>query len=201
MGKVYSTICRRRTIRRFQNRSIPENIITKLANAARLAPSCSNIQPCEFIVVDNPQMVDQIFSCLRWASYIEPAGNPPKGERPVLYIVALINVRLKKKGGESDVAAAIQNILLTAWEEGIGSCWLQSINCKQIKTLLRIPHYLNVNSIIALGYPNEQPVVEIARESAIKYWKDKDGVIHVPKRTLKDVIHRNIYGHCHSSDT
>ncbi|MBN2029900.1 nitroreductase family protein [bacterium] len=198
MGKVYRTICNRRTIRRFQNKVIPKDLLTKFINAARLAPSSGNIQPCEFIVVDNPKMLNAIFPCLRWAAYIEPDGNPPKGERPVAYIVALINVQLRKKGGEEDVAAAIENIILTACEEGIGSCWLHSIDRKQIKNLLQIPHHLNVNSIVALGYPNEQPVVDVPQSSSIRYWKDHDGVIHVPKRTLEEIIHRNIYGHNHT---
>jgi len=195
MGKVYSIICKRRTIRRFQDKVIPENILTKLINAARLAPSSSNIQPSEFIVIDDTQVVDAIFPYLKWAAYIEPAGDPPKGERPVAYIVAVINVRLKKKGGEADVAAAIENILLTACEENIGSCWIHSVDRKEIKKLLRIPHHLDVNSVIALGYPNEQPVVEIAQKSVIKYWKDEDGVIHVPKRILKEIMHRNTYNY------
>ena len=126
-----------------------------------------------------------------------------KGEEYAYHIcdiVALINVHLKKRGGEVDVSAAIENILLTACEEGIGSCWIHSVDRKQIKKLLRIPHHLKVNSIIALGYPNENPVVEIAQKSAIHYWKDENGIIHVPKRSLKEVIHINVYGNHHLSE-
>jgi len=193
MASVYGTICQRRTIRRFQKKPISEEMLVKLVNAARLAPSGANIQPCEYIIVNNEQLVDKLFTCLKWAGYIAPAGNPPEGERPVSYIVVLIDVNRKKKGGEVDAAAGIENILLAAWEMGIGSCWLGSIDRKQIKKLLRIPHHLKVDSLVALGYPNELPVVEDAQDS-IKYWKDKEDVLHVPKRKLEEILHRNRYG-------
>lgn len=193
MRSVYEIVCQRRTIRRFQEKSLPEEVLLKLVNAARLAPSGANIQPCEFIIVNDRQLIDALFPCLKWAGYIAPAGNPLAGERPVAYIVVLVDIHRKKKGGEVDAAAGIENILLTAWEEGIGSCWLESINRKQIKKILKIPHHLVVNSVVALGYPKEQPVLEKFRGS-IKYWKDKGGVLHVPKRKLEDIVHKNRYG-------
>lgn len=193
MATVYEVICQRRTIRRFQDKAVPEEVLLKLVNAARLAPSGANMQPCEFVIVTDSKLRDALFSCLRWAGYIAPAGNPPPGERPTAYIVVLIDVHRKKKGGEVDAAAGIENMLLTAWEEGVGSCWLGAINRKQIKKVLRIPHHLNVDSVVALGYPNEQPVLEETEES-IKYWKDGEGILHVPKRKLEEVIHKNGYG-------
>ena len=193
MSGIYETICQRRSIRRFQNKPISEDILKKLVNAARLAPSGANIQPCVYIIVNDPVMVDRLFPCLKWAGYIAPAGNPPEGERPVAYIIVMIDLHRKKKGGEVDAAAGIENILLAAWEEGIGSCWLGAIDVKQIKTIFKIPHHLAVNSAIALGYANEQPLVEDAQES-IKYWKDENGVLHVPKRRLENIVFKNRYG-------
>ena len=193
MAHVYDAICQRRTVRRFTQKVIPFSVLEKLVNCARLAPSGANIQPCEYIVVDNTDLVQKIFPCLRWAGYIAPAGNPPDGERPTAYIVVLVDLHRKKKGGEVDAAAAIQNILLCAWEEKIGTCWLGSIERKQISRLLGIPHHYRLDSVVALGYPNEQPIIEDATGS-IKYWKDGQGVLHVPKRPLEHVIHRNTFG-------
>lgn len=193
MGIVYNTICQRRTIRRFQQKPLSEEMLIKFVNAARLAPSASNIQPCEYVIVNDKELLNEIFPFLRWAGYIAPAGDPAGNERPVAYIVVLVNISRQKKGGEIDAAAGIENILLAAWEEGIGSCWLGSIDRKQITKVLRIPHYLKINSIIALGYPNEQPVIEDARGS-IKYWKNEQGILHVPKRKLEEVCYKNGYG-------
>ncbi|MFH1941332.1 MAG: nitroreductase family protein [bacterium] len=193
MSNIYDVVCCRRTIRRFKNTPLPEELFIKLINAARLAPSGANLQPCEYLVIDEPHLVDSVFSCLKWAGYIAPAGNPPPGKRPVSYIVVLIDLYRKKKGGSVDAAAAIENMLLTAWGEGVGSCWLGSIDRKRIKKMLRIPHHLDVNSVVALGYPDEQPRLEESDHS-VKYWKDKNGVLHVPKRKLEDLCHRNGYG-------
>ena len=180
-------------IRRFTDQRLSEDVLLKLVDAARLAPSGANIQPCEYVIVDESLLVDTIFPCLKWAGYIAPAGNPPADERPVAYIVVLIDLHRKKKGGEIDAAAGIENILLAAWEEGIGSCWIGSVHRKKVKKILRIPHHLEVNSIIALGYCNETPVVEEMKDK-IKYWKDDEGVLHVPKRKLADIVHKNRYG-------
>ena len=91
-----------------------------------------------------------------------------------------------------DAAAAVENILLTAWDEGVGTCWLKSVDRQRVREMLSIPGDVTVDSVIALGYPNEQPVVE-ETQGSIKYWKDEEGVLHVPKRSVEEVFHRNGY--------
>ncbi|MDI6783921.1 MAG: nitroreductase family protein [bacterium] len=205
---VYDAILTRRTIRRYQQKPIDEKILEKLINAARVAPSAANLQPCEYIIVNEKSIVDRIFPCLKWAGYIAPAGNPPEGERPVAYIIVLLNRTWRKEGGEVDAAAAIENILLTALEEGIASCWLGSVDRAQVRQILSIPDYCIIDSVIALGYPNEQSVVEemfipspstslringVEGQDSVKYWKDDSGLFHVPKRKLGTILHKNKY--------
>lgn len=192
MGKVYDTICQRRTVRRFQQKQVPENLLKKLVNAARLAPSASNLQPCEFIVVNKPNLLDAIFPSLKWAGSIAPKGNPAENERPTAYILVLINLHKRKKRGEVDAASAIENILLAACEEKLGSCWIGSLERKKIKKLFRIPHYLVLDSVVALGYAGEKPRQEDMDQS-VSYWKDEQGVLHVPKRRLEDICFINGY--------
>ncbi len=189
----YDKILERRTIRRFKQKPLSPDVLFKLVNAARLAPSGANKQPCEFIIVDDKRLGNSLFEHLKWAGYIAPAGNPQKSERPVAYIIVLVNINRKKKGGEVDAAAAIQSLLLAAWEFGIGSCWIGSVDRKKVISLLHIPHHYHVDSVVALGYPEEHPVVEEGMDS-VKYWKDEDGVLHVPKRKIEDVLHRNGFG-------
>ena len=191
--QTYESIIQRRTIRRFKQDPIQQDDLIKLINGARLAPSGANKQPCEFIIVDHPPLRNALFDTLKWAGYIAPKGNPQEGEHPVAYIVILININRKKKGGEVDAAAAIENILLTAWDMGIGSCWIGSVDRKKVKALLHIPHHFHVDSVVALGYPGENPVLEELSDS-VKYWKDGANVLHVPKRKLEDVMHRNGFG-------
>lgn len=189
---VYATVLRRRSIRRFKKKKIPLRLLNKLINAARLAPSAANLQPCEFIVVDKGEIVDRVFSTLRWAGYIRPEGNPPQGCEPVAYIACLINRRKKPLAAEADVAAAVENILLVATDEGLGSCWIGAIDKAKLNSILNIPKYCELKYILALGYPDERPNLDKLKDS-IKYWKDNRGKLHVPKRSLKEILHRNTY--------
>ena len=189
---VYNVALKRRSIRCFKKRKISFNILKRLINVARVAPSVANLQPCEFIVVDKKETLKIIFSTLKWARYISPKGNPPRGKEPTAYIVALFNRRKSPLYAEVDIAVAIENILLVAQDEGLGSCWLGTIDKAKIRNILKIPKYCEAKYVLALGYPDERPKVERLRNS-VKYWKDGNGLLHVPKRSLKEILHRNAY--------
>jgi len=189
---VYKAIISRRTIRRFKQKSIPKAVLKRLINAARLAPSAANLQPLQFIIITDPDICAKIFTTLGWAGYIAPLGTPAPDKRPVAYIVVLLDkIKAQVKYAAYDIGAAVENILLAAWEQGIGSCWMQAINRKRIKGILNISKYFRLDSIIPLGYPDESPIVEEFKGS-IKYWKDKQGNLHVPKRSLYQIIHKTI---------
>ncbi len=188
---VYETILKRRTIRRFQSKPVPYQVLEKMADAGRLAPSAANLQPCEFLIVDEPDTVSKVFDTLKWAAYVTPAGNPPEGRRPVAYIILLINQE-KNRDGAVDAAAAIENMILTGLEEGVASCWLASVDRSQLAKILNVPDNCRIDSVIALGYPDQENQAEDFSGS-VKYWLDEKGNFHVPKRSLKDVLHRNTY--------
>ncbi len=189
---VYQTILKRRSIRRFKQTAISLRILKKMVNSARLAPSSANRQPCEYIIVNDQSLLDSVFATLRWAGYIAPAGDPPEGQRPVAYLVTLVNTRIRKYNYQWDVGASMENMILTALEEKIGSCWIGSINRKRLRKILGVPTYLTIDSVLALGYPNEKPVLEKMKDS-IRYWKDRKGRLHVPKRKLSQILHYNKY--------
>lgn len=168
----YDVIISRRSIRQFKAEHIPREDLERMINAARLAPSAANLQPLEFVVVENKKICEKIFPCLKWAAYIAPEGNPKIGQEPTAYIIVLVNNEIRDKGFEWDSGAGVENILLTAWEKGIGSCWLISVDKKRVRTILNIPRHLKIDSVIALGYPAEKPLVKEYLDS-VKYWKDK----------------------------
>ncbi|MGC8832144.1 MAG: nitroreductase family protein [Thermoproteota archaeon] len=191
---VYEAAVSRRTIRRFAQKPIPMQVLKRVLNAARLAPSGGNVQPCEYVLVTEKSLLDKVFRTLRWAMYIAPQGTPKEGEKPVAYIVVLVNTRRKAEGGEVDCAAAIENMILVAWEEGIGACWMASIDREKLREILAIPDYCKVCFVVALGYKAEEPVVEDMKGEDVKYWRDENGVLHVPKRRLEDIVFANAYG-------
>ena len=189
---TYELIIQRRTIRRFKQEPVPEKLLSKLVNAGRLAPSGANLQPLEFIIVNDIDLVNEVFPALKWAGYIAPAGNPPEGKRPMAYVIVLINTDIKSQNGEVDAAAAIENMILVALEQGVGSCWLGAIDRDRLRAMFKIPKIYQIDSVLALGYPDESPELEDAEDS-IKYWKDEQGVLHVPKRKISDIIHYNSF--------
>jgi len=185
-------ITSRRSIRQFESKSIPGEILEKIVDAGRLAPSAANLQPLSFIIADAPEVRDRIFPCLKWAAYIQPAGNPKPGREPRAYVIVLVDKRIREKMYEYDVGAAVENMALCAWGEGIASCWLISIDKPALRTILEVPDPIEIDSVLALGYPAEVSVVEDFRDSP-RYWKDDAGTFHVPKRKLTSVLHHNRY--------
>ncbi|MCM8764836.1 MAG: nitroreductase family protein [Candidatus Omnitrophica bacterium] len=184
------SIKKRRTIRRFLQKPISFDVLKELIDAARLAPSGGNLQPWEFLVIDDEKLLEPVFSTLAWAAYLGPEGRPKEGEKPVAYIIVLHNKKLKSFTPQADFGAAIENILLAAVDRGIGSCWIGSVQREKLAEILKIPVDYSIEYVIALGYPAETAIAEDAKES-LKYWRDKDGVHHVPKRRLEEILHHN----------
>ncbi len=189
---LYDLILSRRTIRQFKSDPVARAVLEQLVNAARLAPSAANLQPLEFVVVDKEEVRRQLFPCLKWAGYIAPEGDPKPGQEPVAYIIVVVNLKVRKRDYEHDAGAAVENMILAAWEKGIGSCWIKSVESVKVAEVLKIPGKYEVDSVLALGYPAEKPLVEEMKNSP-KYWKDEEGRLHVPKRKLNSIIHYNSF--------
>ncbi len=189
---IYEAAISRRSIRLFKDMPISREILERCVNAARLAPSASNMQPLEYIAIDDDQLLPQVFSTLKWAAYISPVGNPPQGRRPKAYIIILKNRDIGVPSSVYDVGTAMENIILVALEEGIGSCPVASVDRDKLRQTLAIPSGYEIPLVLALGYPDESPIVE-SFDGSVKYWKDQDGVLHVPKKKLEIVLHWNSF--------
>jgi len=198
---VYEAIEKRRSVRKFQQKPIPYPVLEKLLNASRLAPSGGNLQAWEFIIIDAPDLCAKVFPLTSWASYFGTEGSPKEGERPVAYAVFLNNKIRNKHIPLSiwlaDISAAIENLILAAVEEGIGTCWLGSMQVKKVQMenlvkLLSVPETHSLEFLVALGYPAQaNQTEEIENDGSIKYHTDQQGVIRVPKRKLEHILHRN----------
>jgi nitroreductase len=185
---TYELILGRRTVRKFKQEKIKQESLEKMVNAARLAPSGANRQPLKYVIVNDEKTVQAIFEQVNWAAYIAPEGTPKKNEQPTSFIAVLADTNISQGGYELEAGAAIQSILLVAKEEGIGSCWMASINRPNIMEILKLnDDSLKLIMVIALGYESEMPITE-DEEGSIKYYKDEAGVLHVPKRKLEDVL-------------
>ncbi|HEY4696126.1 MAG TPA: nitroreductase family protein [Candidatus Hydromicrobium sp.] len=189
--EIYNTIISRRTIRKFKQKPIELLILKKLVNAGRLAPSAGNLQPLEYIITVDKAAKEKIFPYVRWAHYIAPEGNPGESEKPMAYIIILINKEnLLVPYYKYDVGASAENITLAALEEGVGCCWIGSFDRKKIEYILKVPREYSADLVLALGYPLENPqYYDIEKDKSIRYHKDTSGRLHVPKRKLDDIVH------------
>ena len=184
---IEDAIYKRRTIRRFKQEPIPIEILKKLIDFARVAPMGSNIQSIEFIIVNDLEIREKLFPLVKWAAFLPVKERTPETDkRPTAYIIVLVNTKIKNNA-DFDVGAAVENILLGAVKFGIGSCWMGSIDRDKIRDLFLIPEHYDIKHVISLGFPDEKSVMESYKDS-FKYWKDNEKVMHVPKRSLDDII-------------
>ena len=182
-------IRKNRSYRRFRQQvPIEAETLRELVDLARLSASAGNMQPLRYILSCDPEKNALIFPSLAWARYIENWPGPPEGERPSAYIIVLED----KQGDHPlhcDHGIAAQSILLGATERGLGGCIIGAINKLNLRNVLSIPVRYDILLVIALGKPKENVVVEMLQpEGSIKYWRDGEGVHHVPKRSLDDII-------------
>lgn len=187
---IKEAIRARRTIRKYKQERIPLSVLKELVDGARLAPSASNRQPLEYLIVEETTLLEPVFRTLGWAGYIKPHGTPKEGEKPVAYIVILVNSDLGSSWDKHDIGASVQNILLGAREYGIGCCWFGSVNRDKLREIFNISEKYIIDSVISLGYAAEKSVV-VDEQGSIKYYKDENGVLYVPKRRLDDIMHVN----------
>jgi nitroreductase len=181
-------IYKRRTIRRFKQDPIPLETLKKLVDYARVAPMAKNVQALDFIIVENLEVRKKLFPLVGWAGSLpQDQRTPEEGREPTAYIILLVNNNIKPAYVDFDVGAAAENILLGAVTFGLGSCWMGNVRFQKLKALLEIPDFYVIKQVISLGIPDEESMMEPFSDS-FKYWKDEKGNIHVPKRTLDDVI-------------
>lgn len=182
-------ITKNRSYRRFyEDVPITTAQLRDWVNLARLSASAANRQPLKFVLSADPERNARIFPCLRWAGYLPEWGGPAEGERPAAYIIILGDTRISANPGV-DPGIAAQSILLGAVEAGYGGCILGAIDRDALRAELALPEHLDILLVLALGKPKETVVIEpVGADGDIRYWRDAQGVHHVPKRALEELI-------------
>ena len=177
-----------RSYRRFyEEKRIEPEVLRELVDLARLSPSAANLQPLKYIVSADPESNSRVFPALAWAGYLTDWPGPADGERPSAYIIVLGDTKITKNFG-CDHGIAAQSIMLGAAEKGLGGCMIGSIDRQRLREALSIPDRYEILLVLALGYPKEKVVLEdVGPDGDIRYYRDSEGVHHVPKRRLCDV--------------
>jgi len=185
---IKDLIFKNRSYRRFdESVKISIEQLKRWVDLARLSASGRNTQPLKYILSTDSEKNEKIFSALGWAAYLKDWDGPVEGERPSAYIVQLLDTAIGTNFFCDD-GIAMQSILLGAVEEDFGGCIFRTINKLKLMELLNIPDQYQIINVIALGKPIEKVVIEEMKDGDFKYWRDEDGVHHVPKRSLKGIV-------------
>lgn len=141
---TFECIGKRRDIRSYMKKNVPDNAIKKIIEAGRLAPSAMNSQPWHFIVIKNKLTLKELGAYCLSGRFIVDAS----------FAVVVVTDPLNK-WHEIDGARAVQNMALAGWNEGVGCCWIGAIDREKVKEKLNIPGNLHILTILPFGYPEE----------------------------------------------
>lgn len=140
----------RRSVRSYDSRPVPEDVLATVLEAGRIAPSANNYQPWHFIVVTDPAKRKGL-SEGRWAGFLT--------ESPVV-IVGCGNKKKSPEWFAVDTTIALQTMVLAATNEGLGTCWIGSFYPDRVAKLLNVPDDFEVVAMLALGYPKDEKDLE-----------------------------------------
>lgn len=189
MTMIYDLMLKNRTYRRFyQDEAVSHSELMELVELARLSSCGGNMQSLKYILSSESAGNEQIFAHIKWAGYLKEWHGPEEGEKPAAYIIMLRDKEISSNPFW-DHGIAAQSMLLGAVEKGLGGCMFGNINRKGLAEALQIPERYEILMVIALGKPKEiVKLEELGEDGNVKYWRDEDGVHHVPKRKLEDLV-------------
>ncbi|MDR2055473.1 MAG: nitroreductase family protein [Desulfovibrio sp.] len=178
-----------RTCRRFEeDRPLGMADLEWLVECARLAPSARNAQTLRFTLVSQGETCQKLFSLTRWAGALKDWGGPHPGERPTAFIAIL----MPENGNNLvcfDVGIAAQTMQLAATSRGWGCCMIQSFDRTAVPELLKIPSGMQVALVLGFGVAKEtRRIAPMPADGSFAYWRDAQGVHHVPKRGLSELV-------------
>ncbi|MCA1756769.1 MAG: nitroreductase family protein [Bacteroidales bacterium] len=181
-------VLKTRSYRRFeQGTAVIREDLERLVNLARLTASAANRQPLKYLLFNSAEDCNSIFPSVMWAGYLTQWDGPAEGERPSAYIIIVGDTMITKQFGV-DPGIAAQTIMLGATERGLGGCMIASFKKEEIREFTRLSERYEILLVLALGKPVERVTLESVKDDNIKYWRDEQGVHHVPKRSLGDIV-------------
>ena len=194
----------RRSVKEYSSREVSKEVLFRILEAGRWAPSAHNAQPWRFIVIKDSALKHKIAVDMtrRWNEDLSKNGIPKEqreslikasvdqfGNAPIIIVACLAmegmdeypddqRKKIENVMAVQSVAAAIENVLLAAHGEGLGSCWFCApLFCPDIvRKTLKIPTHIAPQALITLGYPANKPNPP-------------------PRKPLEDIIHQDCWGH------
>lgn len=147
-NEVFDAVRTVLAVREYSEREIPADVLRRIVEAGRLTASGSNVQPWHFILVREREHLRKLGSLVRTGPYVVNAQ------------AAIIVAYEKAKGsiGISDASRAVQSMILTAWDEGVGSNWTGFSDLDHVRSEFGLPETYAVVAVMPLGYPKHRVV-------------------------------------------
>jgi len=167
---ILEAVKKRRSIRNFQKKEIPEDLIDKLAESLIWAPSAGNLQSRKFYFIRDGAVKKRVAEAALNQGFI--AGAP-------LVVIGCADSRISGRYGErgvslysiQDVACSIMSMMLVAFENGFGTCWVGAFREEEVARILNLPISLKPVVIVPVGYPSKipSPPQRLPKEEAVEF--------------------------------
>ena len=153
---IFEAIENRRSIRKFIEKPITEEMLRKLMDAIKFAPSAGNLHSRFFHVVHNSEIKKKLCVAANNQKFVEQA--------PVVFVGSMHLERAKGYGSRGtelysiqDVSASVQNLMLVAHSLGLGTCWVGAFTEKEAAEVLDLPDFMRPIAMVPVGYPDISP--------------------------------------------
>ena len=180
-----------RTVRRFkEDLKVNVETLKRLVELTRYCPSGRNAQPLKYLIVSDKDECAKVFPVLKWAGYFTEWDGPEVGERPSAYLIQCLDT----KYGQNclcDDGLQLEAITLAMHTLGLGGCIIKAFNAPLLASSLNIDARFQPRYVLAIGYPAEEVALEEMNgdeDADFKYYRTADGVHHVPKRPLSELL-------------
>ncbi len=150
----YEVIKKRKSIRKYKSDPIPKDVLDRILEAGRIAPSAKNIQPWRFIIVKDQEIKKQVAQACRGQDWMADAD--------IILVACILNdIAWGRMGGYMssgpvDLAIAVDHMILAAANEGLGTCWIGAFVEEDVKKILSVPENVTVIALTPIGYPAEE---------------------------------------------
>jgi nitroreductase len=166
--EVLEAIAKRRSIRQFEDKPVPDDLLWQIIEAGTWAPSAGNMQAWEFVIVKDPQARRKLVDTTDAGTTARDGVNTQEWimDAPVVLVVCYevkrMTARYGQKGRELltklDCMLCVENILLAATHFGLGTCCVVGFDPQALVKALDIPKELTPILLVPLGWPAEQPL-------------------------------------------
>lgn len=167
---ILKIIKERRSVRDFEKRDIPDDVMDKLAEALIWAPSAGNLQSRKFYFVRDNKIKRELASAALNQRFVAEAP---------LVVVGCTDSRIYSRYGDrgvnlyaiQDVACSIMSMMLLAWENGLGSVWVGAFREGEVSEVLDLPNNLRPVAIVPVGFPSRIPSTppRVSKKEAIEF--------------------------------